>query len=229
MTELNIKKEIGKRILEARKAKGLTLKALGELAGNLKQTRLTNWEQGTRTPGPEEIKQLAQALDVSPAFLMCLSDDIQVKKVKNPTHLIPLLDAQQACYAESYISSIRDQDPTNEVVFISVNAVLLPKLSDKAFALKMIDESMTPEVRAGDVLIVDPFTKPNPGDFVVALLKDGQEVTIRKYKQLSASNDMEEYELASLNNDWANIRVGSNEVTAQIIGCGVSLIRKLRS
>lgn len=229
MTELNIKKEIGKRILEARKAKGLTLKALGELAGNLKQTRLTNWEQGTRTPGPEEIKQLAQALDVSPAFLMCLSDEVQVKKTKSPSHLIPLLDHYQACEAKSYINSIREQGTTNDVVFISVSAVLVPKLSDEAFALKMTDESMIPEIRESDVLIVDPFIKPRPGDFVVALLEDGQEVTIRKYKQLSASNDMEEYELVTLNNDWANIRVGANEIQAQIIGCGVSLIRELRS
>lgn len=229
MTELNIKKEIGRRILEARKAKGLTLKALGELAGDLKQTRLTNWEQGTRTPGPEEIKQLAQVLDVSPAFLMCLSDDIQVKKTKSPSHLIPLLDHHQACDAKLHINAIREQGTTNDVVFISVSAVLLPKLSDEAFALKMIDESMIPEIRVGDVLIVDPYTKPRPGDFVVALLEDGQEVTIRKYKQLSASNDMEEYELVTLNNDWANIRVGANGIQAQIIGCGVSLIRKLRS
>uniref|UniRef100_UPI003CED6C41 helix-turn-helix domain-containing protein n=1 Tax=Pseudomonas aeruginosa TaxID=287 RepID=UPI003CED6C41 len=87
MTELNIKKEIGKRILEARKAKGLTLKALGELAGGLKQTRLTNWEQGVRTPGPEEIKQLAEALNISPAYLMCLSDETGVKEVRSYSQL----------------------------------------------------------------------------------------------------------------------------------------------
>ncbi len=229
MTELNIKKEIGKRIFEARKAKGLTLKELGELAGDLKQTRLTNWEQGTRTPGPDAIKQLAKALDVSPAFLMCLSDDIQVKKVKNPTHLIPLMDHHQACDAKSYINSIREEGTTSVAVFISVSAVLVPELSDKAFALKMIDESMIPEIREGDVLIVDPCTKPSPGDFVVALLKDGQEVTIRKYKQLSVSNNVEAYELVALNNDWADIRVCFNERQAQIIGCGVSLIRKLKN
>lgn len=229
MTELNIKKEIGKRILEARKAKGLTLKALGELAGNLKQTRLTNWEQGTRTPGPEEIKQLAEALDVSPAYLMCLSDEVQVKKTKNPSHLIPLLDHHQACEVRLHINAIREQGTDVDAVLISVSAALLPELSDDAFALRMVDESMVPEIRAGDVLIVDPCTKPRPGDFVVSLLKYGKEVTIRKYKQLSASNDMEEYELVTLNNDWANIRVGSNDIQAQIIGCGVSLIRELRS
>jgi len=55
------------------------------------------------------------------------------------------------------------------------------------------------------------------------------EVLVRKYKQLSASKDTQEYELVALNNDWADIRVGSNKMQAQVIGCGVSLIRGLKS
>ena len=229
MTELNIKKEIGRRIFEARKARGLTLKALGELAGDLKQTRLTNWEQGTRTPGPEEIKQLAKALDVSPAFLMCLSDDIQIKKTKSHSHLIPLLDNHQACDVKSYINASREHGTTNDVVFIPVSAVLLPELSADAFALKMVDESMMPEIRVGDVLVIDPLVSPKPGDYIVALLESEQSVIVRKYKQLSASREAQQYELIALNEDWADIRVGSNEIQAQIIGCGVGLIRGLKN
>jgi SOS-response transcriptional repressor LexA len=229
LTELNIKKEIGKRILEARKAKGLTLKVLGELAGGLKQTRLTNWEQGTRTPGPEEIKLLAQVLEVPPAFLMCLSDEMQKKPTQRYNQLIPLLDHHQACEAQSHIEAMRDQGLSSEVVFISVSTALLPELSTEAFALKMTDESMMPEIRMGDVLVVDPDITPSPGDFVVALLEGEHEVMIRKYKQLSASKEAQQYELIALNEDWAGIRVSPNEVQAQIIGCGVSLIRGLKS
>lgn len=215
MTELNIKKEIGRRILEARKAKGLTLKALGELAGDLKQTRLTNWEQGTRTPGPEEIKRLAKALDVSPAFLMCLSDDIQVKKTKSPSHLIPLLDHHQACDAKLHIHAIREQGTTNDVVFISVSAVLLPKLSDEAFALKMLDESMMPEIRVGDVLIIDPSVYPKPGDYVVVKVADKPETIVCQYKKLSYTSP--EFELLTLNDNWPNIKVADN-FEIEIIG-----------
>ncbi|WP_457604590.1 helix-turn-helix domain-containing protein, partial [Legionella pneumophila] len=146
MTELNIKKEIGKRILEARKAKGLTLKALGELAGGLKQTRLTNWEQGVRTPGPEEIKSLARALDVSPAYLMCLSDELQFKEAKNPSQLIPLLDYRQACEASLHTGA----ESSGDKVFISVSTSLQPELSTDAFALKITDDSMMPEIRIND-------------------------------------------------------------------------------
>ncbi|HAT3871014.1 S24 family peptidase [Legionella pneumophila serogroup 1] len=225
---MNIKKEIGKRILEARKAKGLTLKALGELAGGLKQTRLTNWEQGVRTPGPEEIKLLAQTLDVSPAYLMCLSDEKQFKETINPSRLIPLLDYQQACEAKLHTDKINEKDANTEVVFISVSSMLLPELSDDAFALKMMDASMSPEIRVNDVLVVDPDIIPRPGSFVVALLENNKEVLIRKYKQLSASKANEEYELVALNHDWADIHVGPKEIQGRIIGSGVSLIRGLR-
>lgn len=223
LTELNIKKEIGKRILEARKAKGLTLKALGELAGGLKQTRLTNWEQGTRTPGPEEIKLLAQALKVPPAFLMCLSDEMQKKPTQRFSQLIPLLDHHQACDAKSQVEAIRDQDLSSDVVFISVSTALLPELSADAFALKMIDESMTPEIRVDDVLVIDPDTKPSPSDVVVVSLVGKPEVIICQYKKLSYSSS--EFELVTLNDNWPNIKVG-NGVDGEIIGKVLQNIRK---
>ena len=53
---MNIKEKIGQRIMTERKAKGLTRKALAELTDDLKQSRINNWEHGTRTPGPEEIR-----------------------------------------------------------------------------------------------------------------------------------------------------------------------------
>lgn len=70
-----MKKEIGRRISDARKEKGFTLKKLGEKAGGLSPTRIANWEHGLRTPGPLEVKQLAAALDISPAFLMGFTEE----------------------------------------------------------------------------------------------------------------------------------------------------------
>lgn len=215
LTEVNIKKEIGKRILEARKAKGLTLKALGQLAGDLKQTRLTNWEQGTRTPGPEEIKQLAKVLDVSPAFLMCLSDEQQIKKTKRYSHLIPLLTNHQACDAKSYVKAIIEQGEYNDTLLISVSTELLPKLSNEAFALKMSDESMAPEIKINDVLIVDPLVSPQPGDFIAVTVMGKTEIIICQYKKLSYTSP--EFELLTLNDNWPNIKK-THDIEIKIIG-----------
>ncbi|MFO2668705.1 XRE family transcriptional regulator [Legionella pneumophila serogroup 1] len=218
MTELNIKKEIGKRILEARKAKGLTLKALGELTGGLKQTRLTNWEQGVRTPGPEEIKSLAQALDVSPAYLMCLSNEMQFKEAKNPSRLIPLLDYQQACEAKSHTAS----EQSNDSIYISISTILLPEISADAFAMKVIDGSMLPEIKINDVLVIEPSILPEPGDFVAVKISGKPEAVICQYKKLSYTST--EFELLTLNDNWPNIKKnGSIEI--KIIGKIVQNIR----
>ncbi|HAT3883248.1 TPA: helix-turn-helix domain-containing protein [Legionella pneumophila] len=223
MTELNIKKEIGKRILEARKAKGLTLKALGELAGGLKQTRLTNWEQGVRTPGPEEIKSLAQALDVSPAYLMCLSDEKQFKEAKSPSQLIPLLDYRQACKVKLYTSEACGQEVSDNLIYISVSTVLLPELSSDAFALKVTDESMKPEISVNDVLVFDPMILPQPGDFVAVKVVGKSDVVIGQYKKLSYTSP-DEFELLMLNDNWPNIKF--NERTGgMIVGTVVQKIR----
>ncbi|WP_423789074.1 LexA family protein [Legionella pneumophila] len=217
---MNIKKEIGKRIFEARKAKGLTLKALGELAGGLKQTRLTNWEQGVRTPGPEEIKSLARALDVSPAYLMCLSDAKQFEEIRNPSQLIPLLDYCQACKAKLYTSP----EVSGGKELISVSTALQPELGADAFALKIIDDSMLPEFRPNDVLVVDPSLSPKPGDYVIVAIEERREVIVCKYKKLSYASS--EFELITLNDNWPNLKAHSG-VAVEIVGVVIQNIRVL--
>ncbi|HAT1829812.1 TPA: LexA family transcriptional regulator [Legionella pneumophila] len=220
MSELNIKKEIGTRILEARKAKGLTLKALGELAGGLKQTRLTNWEQGVRTPGPEEIKSLAQALDVSPAYLMCLSDEKQFE-VKSPSQLIPLLDHCQACDAKKHIN-MHPKQQESENITISVSSTLLPDLSIDAFALKILDDSMMPEFRLNDILVIDPAVSPKPSKYVAVKIGNKMEAIICQYKKLSYTSP--EFELHTLNDNWPNIKA-EDGLEIEIIGTVMQNIR----
>lgn len=222
MTELNIKKEIGRRILEARKEKGLTLKALGELTGNLKQTRLTNWEQGLRAPGPEEIKLLAHALEVSPAFLMCLSDEKDLKQSKNLVRFIPLLDHRQACEAGLYIDAIRTQQQPVGLNVVPVSTKLLLGLGLDAFALTMTDDSMMLEIRVNDVLVIDPAVSPKPGDFVVVKVAGKDEVIVCQYKKLSYTSP--EFELMTLNENWPNIKM-EDKVGVGILGTVKQIIR----
>jgi|GEM_PF-884587 len=226
---MNIKEKIGERIMHARKAKGLTRKALTELTSEWKISRINNYERGDRTPGPTEIKLLADILDVSASYLMCLSDNPEGKITKSfgVGGLIPILDYKQATDAAVCIQKIK-QDVGTEVEFIPVSAAVSESIGKNAFALLIKDESMMPEFRINDVIIVDPDTCPKPGDFVVALMEGEQEVIVRKYKQLSVSKEAKQFELIALNGDWADIRVSSSEMRAQIIGSGICLVRALR-
>ncbi len=210
---INIKEEIGRRILVARKAKGLTQKALGELTDDLKQSRINNWENGIRTPGPEAIKQLAKALDVSPAYLMCLTNEPKEISIENC--FIPLLTHMQACDPNVYIRAIKHQECPTEVSFIPVSADLAVRLGEYAFALRMTDESMTPEIRMNDIQIIDPSASPKPGDYVAVKISGNAEVVICQYKKLSYTSS--EFELMTLNDNWPNITVNEN-VQVEIIG-----------
>ena len=201
---MDIKKEIGQRIHEARKGKGLTRKALADLTDDLKPSRISNWEYGIRTPGPEEVKQLSKALEVSPAFLMCLTEKMNDQ---NPNWgiLIPILDSKQACDPMAAFQSIQ-QEREDIVTYVPFSFELTTQVGEHVFALKMPDDSMEPELRRHDILFIDPDKMPIPGSFVVAKVENTPEVIVRRYKQLCVSQNIQEFELLALNKHWADIR-----------------------
>ena len=113
-------------------------------------------------------------------------------------------------------------------------------LSEYAFALEVKDESMAPEFKPGDKIIVDPAVFPNPGDQVVAVeVKDegsdirgdvqsnGTEATFMKYRP-RGYNDKGEmiFELAPLNPDYPIL--SSDKQPIRIIGTVVEHSRTLK-
>jgi transcriptional regulator with XRE-family HTH domain len=65
---------IGKRIKKVRNMRGMTLKELGVAVGfdeNSADVRIAQYESGTRTPKEENMKKIANALNVSPKTLEC--------------------------------------------------------------------------------------------------------------------------------------------------------------
>ena len=223
---MNIKEKIGQRIRDQRKAKGLTRKALAELTDDLKPSRISNWERGDRTPGSEEIKQLAKALDASASFLMCLSDDNKLAKAEiRKRVLIPLLNHQQACEYKEHLQRITDQYHANKDFMVPISNELAANLGEYAFALKMLDDSMIPDIMINDILIVDPMTSPKPGDYIAVKLKDKNEVIICQYRKLSYTSS--EFELITLNINWPNINV-NDSMHVDIIGTIIQNTRLYR-
>jgi SOS-response transcriptional repressor LexA len=133
------------------------------------------------------------------------------------------LDPHQACDVRLYINANDEYELPDNAIFLSVSTALLPKLSDTTFALKMIDESMTPEIRVNDVLVIDPTISPNPGDYVAVEVEGRQEVIICQYKKLSYASP--EFELRTLNDNWPNIKVADG-LEINIIG---KVIQKISS
>lgn len=89
-------------------------------------------------------------------------------------------------------------------------------LGPNAFALTIHGDSMLPEFREGDTIIIDPRVTPAPGDFVVA--KNGnEEATFKKYRPRGINERGElVIELVPLNDDYPSLR--SDCTPLQIIG-----------
>jgi SOS-response transcriptional repressor LexA len=89
-------------------------------------------------------------------------------------------------------------------------------LSDFAFALQIKGDSMLPEFKEGDRVIIDPIIEPMPGDFVVAKNSEN-EATFKKYRPRGTNeNGVIIFELVPLNEDYASMRSDSQHIS--IIG-----------
>ena len=100
------------------------------------------------------------------------------------------------------------------------------KHSASTFVLTIRGNSMEPDFKDGDSVIIDPTVKPRPGSFVAA--KNGrEEATFKKYRPRSIDvlgNEI--FELVPLNDDYPTMR--SNEMTIEIIGTMVEHRRYFR-
>lgn len=121
---------------------------------------------------------------------------------------VPLLDYVQAGLMTEAAGTGLADDAT-ECLLTAV------EVSSSAFALRIKGNSMEPEFREGDVVIIDPREAPLPGDFVVA--KNGDhEATFKKYRPRGLRDGKEVFELVPLNADYGTMR--SDQQHIEIIG-----------
>lgn len=95
-----------------------------------------------------------------------------------------------------------------------------------AFALQIEGDSMLPEFRPGDIVIIEPEWEPRPGEYVAA--KNGKdEATFKKYRQRGVNGNGEMiFELVPLNDDYPTMRSDVTPLT--VIGVMAEHRRKSR-
>ncbi|WP_372372507.1 LexA family protein [Alcaligenes faecalis] len=109
------------------------------------------------------------------------------------------------------------RDPGQNFTFEEVEYLLTDLcLSERSFALQIKGDSMLPDFKEGDRIIVDCELTPRPGDYVVAKNSE-EEATFKKYRLLCIDEGGQEiFELVPLNEDYPSIR--SDQHAIEIIG-----------
>jgi len=217
--DMNIKEKIGNRIKESRKAAGLTIKELAEKTHELSPARIGNWEQGTRSPGPVEAKILADHLNVSASYLLCLTNNPQGELTRHANHgmrHIPVLSMKDAHHYKEILDA-SDYSHEKTIVIDSFNKALN---AEKLFAVVVEDNSMEPKIPAGSIAVINGGQSPGPGDYVLASLENKKQIVLRKYGEV----DGYLYQLLAKNDLWATISV-KDESEVSVLGV-VSEVRQ---
>lgn len=217
---MELRENIGRRIAESRKALGLTVKQLSLLTGDLSPARIGNWEQGTRSPGPIESLQLAEHLNASAAYLLCLTDKPEGELHVGSEHgmrQVPLIDNTELINAKESLSKL-DVGKTKYIVIDSNNHSLR---SEGIYATHIDDSSMQPEYAEGDMIVVDAQRNPHPGDHVLAFIKQKNVVLCRRYAETEDG-----FQLIANNDLWANLTIRTED-EVDVIGVVVEHRRYL--
>jgi len=208
----------GEKIRAIRLAKKMTLAEV-EHAADLTGGNLSRVERGTQWLSEEKLHALADALGVEVADFFLEKFDLNVSAALPDMQAIPVISAIQA----GLLTEIKDPYPPGAGFDVIYSDATVSKF---AFALEIEGESMLPEFRQGDRVIIDPELSPNPGDFVVAKNGD-EEATFKKYRPrgMDASGNMI-FELVPLNPDYPTMRSDMQELF--IIGVMVEHRKKYR-
>lgn len=147
--------------------RGLKVSPWAERAGITEGTLRSFLAGGTRSMRHANLRKLAAAENVSVEQML--------GRVIAPTvATVPVIDYVQAGNWREVVDAYQPGHGFDE---IGVDR----RIGQSAFALQIVGDSMEPDFREGDRIIVDPAVRPRPGDFVVAKVRPAEEATFKRY------------------------------------------------
>lgn len=185
---------IGSRIRKKRVELGLTQRDVAKAIKGVTHSSISQWESDTTTPSSKNLFDLSTALGCDFAWLLNGGEESNVIPAILKNNKVPLISYVQAGV---WTESVELRDSTGfEYILTSLD------LSDSAFALELKGDSMEPEFKEGDVVIIEPAIEPTPGEFVVAMNGES-EATFKKYRELGYDeHERLQFELIPLNSDY---------------------------
>lgn len=201
--------ERGKRLRERREQLGYTTRDLAEKL-NVTAATISNIESQGSMPKLELAYKLARALNKTTDWILTGENEQHTAK-------IPIIGNTQDSYKTLYSVDLTN---INEYIDFPTSAPC------RFYALKVNDDSMSPRVLPGEVIIVDPYAKPQTGEDVIVNMKNG-EVMIKTLSSIRENNIL----LNSINSLYQRIIKKYDEIDSihQIIAVARStMIKKNR-
>ena len=208
-------KSLGQRLERAREGAGMRQRQVAEHFGIASQA-VSQWEAGRTRPAGHRLAELARLFAVRLDWLLAglgpMSEGDEGEGSPRTTSAsVPVIDRVQA----GGWTDVQDPyAPGGGEDFLSTDVLVGPH----TFALVIEGDSMTPDFRPGDKVIIDPAVAPRPGECVVAKRDKDQRATFKKYRlrgQDSHGRDI--VELVPLNPDWPTLMIDADNPGA-IIG-----------
>ena len=151
------------RLKELREQKGLKQKELAKLV-NVSQKTISAYETGRAQPPSETLQQLAKIFGVTVDFLLGLADSpvsepLNFEKYK--VRYIPIYNGVCAGNTGTY--------PEGNVV---IDHIPIPAHLNGKFGIRVYGDSMEPDIKDGDFVVVDPDIEVQQGDKIVVILEE---------------------------------------------------------
>lgn len=199
---------INDRITASRQAQKMSKAELARRVG-ISHASVSKWESGLNQPKGRYLNDLAAALGVTVDWL--LTGEGEARGQPTPEAMpgyhnvepavipqgtrVPVLSYVQAGHWHEMCEQATAFDGNVEYVTAGVD------VGPCGFGLWVRGDSMEPQFKEGDLLIVDPDETPRPGDFVVAS-NGSNEATFKKYRARGEyDNGQPRFELVPLNED----------------------------
>jgi SOS-response transcriptional repressor LexA len=192
----------------------LTQEQFAERFHTTKQN-ISHWENDKGSPSTETIIQMHNMVKGKVKLP-------GMENFDNPEHMVqkvPLVDYVQA-------GMLREAADPYEVGGGMAEVFVNGRWSRRSFALQIKGDSMSPDFKEGDIIVVDPELEPRPGDFVIA--KNGaNEATFKKYRPRGIdANQAMVFELSPINPDYPSMRSDTEDIF--IVGVMVEHHKKYR-
>lgn len=220
---------LGTRVRKKRKELDLTQEALGRLVGISGQA-VSQIERGdTSQAKGDTLLGLARALRTTPEELQTGRPPTGHKTLSRGPALsgrwIPVISKIPAGGPREMVDAYAPGTGMEEIM---LDAEISARIGEYAFGLVVEGESMTPDFKAGDIVVIDPSREAKPGDFVAAKMESTQDVTLKKYRERQPDERGKPvFELVPLNPDYPTITV-NNGNRAQIVGVVVEHRRRFK-